>query len=111
GVWLPVRNISAIWYGVGALVGGAAVLAAGLLTHVVTSMAWGAVLGLFVGRKRSAGAGAGIGLLYGIAIWAIMTFLVLTWTNRDMYDRVMVHPYWWFGAHLLYGLVLGLLIP
>lgn len=111
GMWLPVRNISAVWYGVGAFVGGAAVLVAGLLTHVVVSMAWGAVLGLFIGRKRSTGAGAGIGVLYGIAIWAIMTFLVLSWTNRDMYDRVMVHPYWWFGVHLLYGLILGLLIP
>jgi hypothetical protein len=111
GVWLPVRNISAVWYGVGAYVGGAAVIVAGLLTHVVMSMAWGAVLGLFVGRQRTAGAAAGIGLLYGVAVWAIMTFLVLTWTNRDMYDRVMVHPWWWLGAHLVYGLLIGMLVP
>ncbi len=111
GMWLPVRTISAVWYGVGALVGGVGVLAAGLITHMVVSAAWGAIFGLFVGRKRTTGAAAGIGLLYGAAIWAIMTFLVLTWLNRDMYERVMLHPWWWFGYHLLYGLVLGALTP
>lgn len=111
GGWLPVRNIAAVWYGVGAFVGGAAVLVAGLITHSVVSLAWGAVLGLFVGRQRTLGAAAGIGLFYGALVWAIMTFLVLTWSNPDMYARVMVTPWWWLGAHLLYGLVLGLLIP
>lgn len=111
GMWLPVRTISAVWYGVGALVGGAGVLAAGVITHMVVSAAWGAIFGLFVGRKRTSGAAAGIGLLFGAAIWGIMTFLVLTWLNRDMYERVMLHPWWWFGYHLLYGLVLGALTP
>src|SRR5690606_8906312 len=111
GGWLPVRNIAATWYGVGAFIGGAGVLAAGLLTHLIVSAAWGAVLGLFIGRQRSAGTAALVGLLYGVAVWALMTFLVLTWTNRDMYARVMVHPWWWLGAHLLYGVLLGLLTP
>src|SRR5690606_696473 len=53
GGWLPARNIAATWYGVGAFIGGAGVLAAGLLTHVVASAVWGALLGLFIGRQRT----------------------------------------------------------
>ncbi len=103
GFWLPVKNIAATYYGVEALVGGGWTIFLGLVTHVVVSAFWGLVFAWVGGARISTGAAFFAGLLYGIAIWALMSFAVLPAINTTMLDRVSMQPGWWFGYHLIFG--------
>lgn len=111
GFWLPVKQIAALWYGVDALILGAGAVWVGLLTHLVVAALYGLLFGTTVGRTGSmAGSFAG-GLLYGVAIWAVMTWVALPLTNEVMLERVTLMPWWWFGYHLIFGGMLFLTPP
>ena len=107
GLWLPVRSIAATWYGTNALSGGVEVLIVGMLTHLGTSAFCGVVFGaLPLSRRRATAALLG-GLLWGMVIWAIMSFAVMPWVNPTMYaGTVGREPGWWFALHLIYGATL-----
>ncbi len=104
GFWLPVRSIAATWYGANALVGGAGVLIVGMLTHLSTSAFWGMIFAAIPPGRKSATAALLSGLVWGVAIWAIMSFAVMSWLNPTMYaGTVKMEPGWWFFLHLIYG--------
>lgn len=103
GVGLPARLVAATWYGVPALVGGPLVIAVGIATH----LAGAALLGIAfagLGRGRRARTAAGYGLVFGVAVWAVMTHVVLPLVNPVMRDRVVgLTPGWWLVQHLVFG--------
>lgn len=107
GFWLPPKLVAGLWFDTNALLGDGGVIVAGLFTHLAVSAFWGVVFALLVGRQGSTMLGIGVGLLYGIAIWAFMTWLVLPWTNDLMAARTNTIPGWWFAYHLVYGFVVG----
>lgn len=111
GFWLPVKNIAAMWFGVDALLGGVGTILVGMMTHMVVSIGWGAVFGLFMGRRRTIGAALLVGLVYGTAIWFVMTYIGLPLVNETMLERVQMQPWWWLGFHWVYGMVLALTPP
>jgi hypothetical protein len=49
------------------------------------------------------GAALIVGILWGSAIWAINTWLILPWANETMLERQMVALGWWFAYHVIYG--------
>ena len=104
---LPMEQVAALFYGVDALLGGASVLTVGVSIHLVTSMVYGGIFGIIFVRVRSAAVALIVGLIYGIAIWAFMTYFVLHQINTTMGVRVALIPFWWFIYHLIYGAMLG----
>lgn len=109
--WLPMLAISATYYGADALAGGAGTIALGVLTHLVVSAFWGLLFAWVGGARISAGSAFFAGLLYGIAIWALMSFAVLPAINEVLLDRAAIEPGWWFGYHLIFGGMLLLTPP
>lgn len=109
--WMPMQQIAATFYGVEALVGGTGVVVAGVLTHLVVSAIYGMIFGLFVGRKTLVGSAFVSGLVYGVVIWAFMTWVILPLVNEVMLERVELQPWWWFAYHLVYGGLLLLTPP
>ena len=44
------------------------------------------------------------GLVWGVVVWAGMSFAVMPWLNPMMYaGTVRREPGWWFVLHLIYG--------
>lgn len=103
GFWLPPKQIAATLFGVDALIGGAGVIVTGLMIHMMTSAIFGVVFGLIGGGRIFAWAAMALGFLYGVIIWAGMTFIGLPVVNEVMRDRVAMQPVWWFGYHLIFG--------
>jgi hypothetical protein len=104
GLFPPVRSIAATWYGANALLGGAGVLIAGLVTHIGTSAFGGMVFAALLSSRKSATVALLSGLVWGVVVWAILSIAVMPWLNPTMYsETVGREPVWWFVLHLIYG--------
>jgi len=104
GFLIPVRSIAATWYGASALVGGAGVLIVGLVTHLGTAAFGGVVFAALPSSRKSAIVALFSGLVWGVVVWAILSFAVMPWLNPTMYaGTVGKEPGWWFLLHLIYG--------
>lgn len=108
GFWTPVRAIAGTFYGENAFTGGFGPVLAGLVTHIIVSAGFGAIFGLMVRPTTRTSVAATSGLLYGIAIWFTMTYIVLPLVNPLMLGIVRPAMGWWFLEHLVYGGVLGI---
>ncbi len=74
----------------------------GAIIHFTFAAGWGIVfVRLF--PRISGGAALGVGLLYGPAVWALMTWGVVIWEDRTMYDRMQLSGGPFLFEHLLYG--------
>jgi hypothetical protein len=103
GFWTPLRLIGATLYGPDALSLGAAPVVVGLLLHLLVSAFW-AVLFSFTVRPDTPVAGSfTTGLIYGVVVWAIMTFTIVPWADPLLATRLADFGTSWFGLHLLYG--------
>lgn len=111
GFWFPPKQIAAVLFGVDALVGDAGVITVGLIIHMMMSAGFGALFGVIGGARVSVGAAFGLGLLYGVLVWAVMTYIGLPLVNEVMRERVAMQPVWWFVYHLIFGGVLLLTPP
>ncbi len=111
GFSTPLRLIAAAINDVPALIEAGEAVAApstmvillmGAIIHFTFAAGWGIVfVRLF--PRLSGGAALGVGLLYGLAVWALMTWGVLIWVDRPMYDRVRLAGGAFLFEHLLYG--------
>lgn len=108
--WLPMQQVSGWFFGVDALLGGWIPTVVGIAIHLALSSGFGLVFG-FLASKLSMSGAFWAGIFYGIAIWAVMTFVVLPALNPTMLARVGLAPTWWFGLHLIFGAVLSLASP
>lgn len=110
GFWLPMKNIAALFYGVDALIGGAGAAVVGIIIHLIVGAVAGLVLGLLAGNRLNVLTALIAGLVWGVVIWAVNTWIILPLVNQVMLDRVMTAPVWWLVYHLVFGGLL-LLIP
>lgn len=108
GAALPAQAVAATAYGVGALVGDAEVIAFGAVLHLVVSAALGMVFALFVHTWHGPRTALALGLLYGIAVWLLATWVALPRFDPVMAGRVALVPIEWLVLHLAYGA--GLLV-
>jgi uncharacterized membrane protein YagU involved in acid resistance len=81
---------------------------AGALLQLVFSIALGILFALFISRRTSTLAALFAGIIVGIVIWVAMDLYVLPYQNPTMAARIALMPLAYFGAHLLYGLGLGM---
>lgn len=103
GLWTPIKAIAATWMGVNALVGGFGTVVLGLATHFTCAAFWGAIFSSLIWRREVVAAAFWEGLVYGVAVWLIMTYIGLPIFDQTMMPRVGLMPGWWFYDHLIYG--------
>lgn len=103
GFWTPMKSIAATWMGVNALVGGFWTVVLGLASHFVCAAFWGAIFSSLIWRREAVAAAFWEGLVYGVAVWLIMTYIGLPIFDQTMMPRVGMMPGWWFYDHLIYG--------
>lgn len=106
GFWLPPKLIAATFFDVEALIGGAGVIAVGLMVHMAMSAGLGMVFGLVGGSRMSAGAACALGMVYGVVVWTATTYIGLPLVNDVMSERMAMQPVWWFTYHLVFGAML-----
>lgn len=108
GFWSPLKYIASVF------TRGAAVdpsfslgpVIVGLGGHMMNSMISGAVFAMIVWKLvRNPVALAVLGMMWGAAVWTFMWFVVIPTIDPAM--KLLNAP-WFFGAHLVFGMVLGL---
>jgi hypothetical protein len=109
GVWLPMKQIAAVFWGVEALIGGAGAAAVGALIHLAVSAAWGILFAAMVGPRTRGGTALAFGLAYGALVWMVMAFFVLPLVNPVMSARTELITFPFFLYHLIFGAVLALI--
>jgi hypothetical protein len=107
GFWLPMKLVSGVYMGVHALLGNGGVVVVGTLTHSLTAIGWGIVFGAITRGSLDPRLAATVGVAFGVAVWVIMTYLVLPWANPTMLVRAQLAMGWFVFYHLMYGLSLG----
>lgn len=108
GLLAPLHMIGATFAGPEALVGGGGVLLYGLILHMMTSAAWGALFAVLLPRGATAAAATGWGVLFALVALVVMYFGVLPWANPTMFTRVPMMIGAFIVEHLLFGVGLGL---
>jgi hypothetical protein len=102
-IGLSFEHPNALLTGVGAAVWG-----------FTLQLSLAAVLGIFfasaVGRA-SAGVSAGAGVVFGLVVCAVLTYLVLPWANPPLSAAVHRMMLAWVSAYVIFGLCLGLAGP
>lgn len=83
----------------------------GLILHMMMSAAFGIVFALIGGSRISTGAAFGWGLLYGVLVWVVMTWIGMPLVNEVMSERMALQSWWWFAYHLIFGGMLLLTPP
>jgi uncharacterized membrane protein YagU involved in acid resistance len=106
-VWLLLDQIAALILGVRALLGGPATTLLGLAIHLAVSAALGVLFAMAVPRWTSTLLAFASGLVYGVLVWAILTWIVLPLFNPVMAERMQLWPGAWFVHHLVFGGVLA----
>lgn len=108
GFFTPLRLIAAALAGVTALIDGGGILTLGVAIHMMASAVFGIIFAALLPRRTSGGAAFGLGLVYGVVVWAVMTFIGLPAVNPVMGARVALMRGSWFFEHLLFGAVLAI---
>lgn len=103
GFWYFPKMVMGVFMGVDALIGGADIILLGLVTHFLVAAGWGIVFSLLTRRLTELGPILTAGLIFGLAVWLIMTYAVLPWANPVMAARVAVVPLTWMIVHLGFG--------
>jgi hypothetical protein len=104
GLLFPFNLIGATFNGPQALIGGTGVILWGLSVHVVASVMLG-ILYAFMVRPEVQNITSLIGgVIYGMAILAVMSYVVLPWANPVLHQRVWMMPTSWFLIHAVFGL-------
>ena len=106
GFLTPFKLTAAGFLGTSALVGSGGTVLLGVGLYLLASAFWGWVFASFVSRNTTPGAAFWGGLLFGVAVWAIETFISLPLLNRVMESRVAMMPGYWFFENLLFGCLL-----
>lgn len=107
GFWTPLELVGGTLLGLNAVLGGFWAGAVGLALHLSASAAWGMLFASLLSRETTAGQAFWSGLVYGVAVWAVMTYIGLPVLDRTMEPRVNLIQGAWFACHLLYGACLA----
>ena len=103
GPWYFFTMIASSVLGVAGLVGGPGTIAVGIALHLAISAFWGILFASLVNPQTRADAALWEGVLFGVAVWAIMTFVVLPVVDPTMEPRVALLPAIWVFANAAYG--------
>jgi hypothetical protein len=116
GLFFPLQLMAGVSYGVDVILGGAFITMAGLIVHLLVSAGLGAAFAVIF-RPENRFSRFQLtqkqlilnGCLFGVAVWAIMTYVALPLFNPTMRDRVSLMPAVWFFVNVMFGVTLGAL--
>lgn len=106
----PVKLMAATVEGERATQGGPGTVMTGMMIHLMTSLVLGVIFGAIMGALVIHTLGA---LVIAGVIWAAIVFVVAEFAALPLVDRLMAEHMspWVFGmAHLVYGVVLGVMV-
>lgn len=106
GFWMPLQLIGGSFLGLRALLGGFGAGLLGLVLHLATAAFWGATFASLLGPETTPRQALWAGLVYGVSVWALMTWIGLPVFDRTMEARIGLMPGAWFTCHLIYGAAL-----
>lgn len=109
GASAPLRMIAGTFYGRDAMKAGVDALVVGLIIHMMVSMGWGMVFAIAAKRHAGIGSSIGLGMLFGLIVWALMTFIALPIVNPMMREQVDTMQAAFLIEHLMYGAGVGLM--
>jgi len=107
GIWMPLKTLAGLVYGVEALVAGSMAITTGAGIQLGLSVALGILFGLATSRRTSMILALFAGVAIGIAIWVAMELYVLPFLDPTMAARIALMPVMYFVAHVLFGIGLG----
>lgn len=107
GFWFPIHLMSAFYYGEDMVMGGLGPTVVGLVAHALSSVVLGVVFSLFLKSRTPSSDAVAFGLIFGVVVWAIRTYVAIPVWNPILSDRMDLVPGWWFLAHLAFGGLLG----
>ena len=108
GVWMPLKTLAGLVYGVEALIAGSLAITTGAGIQLGFSVTVGILFGLAISRRTSVILALFAGLAIGTAIWAAMKLYVLPFLDPTMAARIALMPIAYFVAHVLFGIGLGI---
>jgi hypothetical protein len=108
GVWMPLKTLAGLVYGIEALVVGSVAITTGVGIQLGFSVALGILFGLATSRRTSMILAPFAGVAIGIAIWVAMELYVLPFLDPTMAARIALMPVAYFVAHVLFGIGLGI---
>jgi hypothetical protein len=111
GMLVPLKAASGLVYGAGATDRGISAMIVGVLVYLLVPLGLGAVFGVFVGRRFSVTTALAYGLVWGILIWAAVTWVALPRLNPPLAALAARYPAWWLLEHLVFGASLMLTPP
>lgn len=109
GFWRPMQLIGAFFLGDEWTTQTVLAAILGVAVHLAIGAAWGVLFAAFVRRVPDLSMLAMFGILFGAAVFAIMTFAVLPWASPLFTQGIHLGRY--FIAHLVFGLLLGVTLP
>lgn len=104
GAHFAFNLVGATFEGPEALIGGTGVVFWGLGVHLTVSVILGILYAFMVRPEVQNMTSLFGGIVYGMAILAMMTYVVLPWANPVLHQRVWMMPASWFFTHALFGL-------
>lgn len=107
GFWTPFKSVACTFLGVEGLIGGAGSVLLGLVLHFVTAAFWGVLFAGIIERDTPVPQAALSGVVYGVGVWAVMTYIGLPALDRVLDARATFAPLAWFLSHLVYGACLA----
>ncbi|MGH9718425.1 MAG: hypothetical protein ACRD4R_17080 [Candidatus Acidiferrales bacterium] len=111
GASTPWEAIAATFYGPLAFVGAAGVTTIGVLLHLSFAAGFGVVFSVLAAKFRHPVKLFFWGILYGTAVWALMTWVFVPNFDATLGARLTMIPVMWFFLHWIYGAFTGLFIP
>ena len=108
GFFAPMKLVSGVVFGQQALTMGAPAVAIGIVIHLAVGSVFGVLFANTVPHASSFLSRAGIGLIYGAAVFLVMTFLVLPWADSVMAEHISRG--WFFFYHMVFGFILGWIV-
>ncbi|HEX5411928.1 MAG TPA: hypothetical protein VFZ27_08705 [Terriglobia bacterium] len=111
GASLPWQLIAGTYYGPMAMVGAAGVTAIGVLTHLTIAAAFGVLFAAITVRHESAGHLFLWGIVFGVAVWAFMTYAIVPVFDTTINVRIPMFALFFFFMHLVFGAFTGLFTP
>jgi hypothetical protein len=103
------RGISAVFRGDAAMAGAGGDVLLGLVVHFAVAVATGVLFAWLIGRATSDGKALVGALVYSLAVWAIMLYVVARAAAPQFVTITEAAPWWaWLVSHLLYGVPLAL---
>lgn len=104
GFMFPFNLLGATLEGPQALIGGTGVVLWGLSVHLAVSVILGILYAFMVRPEVQNITSLFGGIVYGMAILAVMSYAVLPWANPVLHQRIWMMPTSWFFTHALFGL-------